>query len=204
MKVNFFTGNFTAGYPGDLSNAELYALLLSTTSWNLVRYNQSNPIKLNFSRTQSVRGKLWKEAEGFFFSLDPPTTPHAPIIYPGITVYNLLFKQNTINNWFRNSWFFVKPVLKIYKKSLVTRVYRSCRNSGKMLWVVSFKCVAKTSTSASLTSSWANFSRFQENSRKKEMLVMRVQTIAGQLGHLQRELVAFLWPVNAFTNHATT
>ena len=98
MKVNLFTGNFTAGYPVDLSNAEFYALLLSTTSWNLAHYNQSNHIKLNFSRTQSVRGKLWKEAEVFFFFLDLPTTPRAPIIYPGITVYNLLFKQNTINN----------------------------------------------------------------------------------------------------------
>lgn len=107
IKVNLFTGSFTAGYPGDLSNAELYVLLLSTTNWNLARYNQSNPIKLNFSRTQSVRGKLWKEAEVFFF-LDLPTTPRAPIIYPGITVYNLLFLQNTINNWFRNSCFFCK------------------------------------------------------------------------------------------------
>jgi len=97
MKVNLFTGNFNAGYPVDLSNAELYVLLLSTTNWNLARYNQSNKIKLNFSRTQSVRGKLWKEAEVFFFFFffHLPMTPRAPIIYLGITLYNLLFPQNT-------------------------------------------------------------------------------------------------------------
>ena len=64
------------------------------------------------------------------------------------------------------------------------------------LWVVSFKCVVKGYQDCDFdVKEDENFDVLKKIGEKGR--AFRIVNERGQLGHLQRELVASLWPVNA-------
>ena len=102
---------------------------------------------------------------------------------------------------------FVKPALKIYNQILEDRVTWSLargflkrRNSAEMasdaLWVVSFKCVVKGYQECRFDVKDGEVFNVLKKVGEKGR-AFRIVNERGQLGHLQRELVSSLWPVNA-------
>ena len=77
---------------------------------------------------------------------------------------------------------------------------RKRRNSAEMasdaLWIVSFKCIVKGYQECRFDVKDGEVFRVLKKIGEKGR-AFRIANERGQLGHLQRELVAFLWPVNA-------
>ena len=80
------------------------------------------------------------------------------------------------------------------------RVFRKRRNSAEMasdaLWIVSFKCIVKGYQECRFDVKDGEVFRILKKIGEKGR-AFRIANERGQLGHLQRELVASLWPVNA-------
>ena len=80
------------------------------------------------------------------------------------------------------------------------RVFRKRRNSAEMasdaLWIVSFKCIVKGYQECRFDVKDGEVFRVLKKIGEKGR-AFRIANERGQLGHLQRELVASLWPVNA-------
>ena len=84
--------------------------------------------------------------------------------------------------------------------SCLARVSRKRRNSGEMasdaLWIISFKCVVKGYQDCRFDVKEGEDFRVLKKIGEKGR-AFRIVNERGQLGHLQRELVSCLWPVNA-------
>ena len=82
----------------------------------------------------------------------------------------------------------------------MARVSRKRRNSGEMasdaLWIISFKCVVKGYQDCRFDVKEGEDFRVLKKIGEKGR-AFRIVNERGQLGHLQRELVSCLWPVNA-------
>ena len=84
----------------------------------------------------------------------------------------------------------------------MARVSRKRRNSGEMasdaLWIISFKCVVKGYQDCRFdVKEGEDFRVLKKIGEKgRAFFSFRIVNERGQLGHLQRELVSCLWPVN--------
>ena len=87
-----------------------------------------------------------------------------------------------------------------FSRECSARVFRKRRNSAEMasdaLWIVSFKCIVKGYQECRFDVKDGEVFRVLKKIGEKGR-AFRIANERGQLGHLQRELVASLWPVNA-------
>ena len=157
------------------------------------RRSKSNPIELNFNRTQS-------NSIGGLSSTIERNRTHRKVkksIEPNRT-FNFrtldlckTYVENPLPDLRSSSYF---------SPECSARVFRKRRNSAEMasdaLWIVSFKCIVKGYQECRFDVKDGEVFRVLKKIGEKGR-AFRIANERGQLGHLQRELVASLWPVDA-------
>ena len=143
------------------------------------RHSKSNPIELNFNRTISNSPKRKKSIE-----------PNRTFDFRTRDLCKTDV-ENPLPDLRSSSYF---------SPECSARVFRKRRNSAEMasdaLWIVSFKCIVKGYQECRFDVKDGEVFRVLKKIGEKGR-AFRIANERGQLGHLQRELVASLWPVNA-------